>query len=195
MHSHNPDRLWYAIAVRSRYESTAAAALKGKGQETFLPVHRSVRRWSDRVKEIEEPLFPGYLFCRFDVNDRLLPILTTPGVISIIGAGKTPTSVPDSEIAAIQAVVRSGLAAEPWASLSAGTAVLIERGPLAGIEGTVLNAGSLPAAGKYKLIVSVELLGRSIAVDINPEWVRVPAPTPPVWQYREFPGAIRSLDS
>ena len=92
------NRLWYAIRVQSKFENLVSATLRGKGYEEFLPVYRSSRRWSDRVKNLDLPLFPGYLFCRFDVHGRLLPILTTPGVISIIGAGKTPIPVSDDEI-------------------------------------------------------------------------------------------------
>ena len=86
-----PDNLlWYAVRIQSRLASVAAATLRGKGYQEFLPLYRSRRRWSDRFKELDLPLFPGYLFCRFDVTGRLLPILTTPGVIGIVGAGKTP---------------------------------------------------------------------------------------------------------
>src|ERR1035441_6961975 len=70
-----PDQLpWYALQIQSRLASVASATLRGKGYEEFLPLYRSRRRWSDRVKELEIPLFPGYLFCRFDVSDRLMPI-------------------------------------------------------------------------------------------------------------------------
>jgi transcription antitermination factor NusG len=112
-------------------------------------------------------LFPGYLFCRFDVHDRLLPILTTPGVISIIGAGKTPIAVSDQEIASVQAILRSGLPARPWPCLTVGCRVLLERGPLAGIEGIVLNVDKA-----FRLVVSVPLLQRSVAVEIERDWVR-----------------------
>jgi transcription antitermination factor NusG len=121
---------WYAIHVQSKFEQLAATTLRGKGYQEFLPLYRARRRWSDRVKQLDLPLFPGYFFCRFDVCRRL-PILTTPGVVSIVGAGKTPVPVPDDEIAAVQAVVRSGLAALPWPYLTVGSRVWIERGPLA----------------------------------------------------------------
>ena len=158
--------LWYAIRVQSKLGNLASATLRGKGYEEFLPLYRSRRRWSDRVKELDLPLFPGYLFCRFDVYDRL-PILTTPGVISIVGAGKTPIPVSDDEIAAIQAVIRSGLAAMPWPCLTVGSRILIERGPLAGLEGIALDVDR-----KYRLIVSVPLLQRSVAVEIDRGWAR-----------------------
>ena len=81
--------LWYGIRVRSKFEQVVWAALGNKGYETFLPLYRANHVWSDRLKQMELPLFPGYTFCRFDVRDRLLPILTTPGVVSIVHAGKT----------------------------------------------------------------------------------------------------------
>ena len=113
---------WYAIRIRSRAEISVAAILRGKGYEEFLPLYRSTRQWSDRQKTVELPLFPGYLFCRLDMNDRILPILSTPGVIAFAGAGRTPVAIPENEIAAIQSIVRSGLAALPWPSLTAGSA-------------------------------------------------------------------------
>lgn len=160
-------RCWYAIRIQAKYEQLASSALRGKGYEEFLPLYRSRRRWSDRIKEIEVPLFPGYLFCRFAVRDRLLPILTSPGVISIVGAGKTPVPVSDEEIAALQAVVRSGLPVRPWPCLTVGSRVFIHSGPLAGIEGICLNVDKV-----FRLLVSIPLLQRSIAVEIEREWVR-----------------------
>ena len=157
---------WYAIQIQSRLGSIASATLRGKGYEEFLPLYRSPRRWSDRMKELECPLFPGYLFCRFNVGDRL-PILTAPGVIGIVCAGKTPVPVDDEEIEAVRAVLRSGLAAQPWPFLGVGSRVYIERGPLAGLEGIVTDADKV-----YRLIVSVSLLQRSVAVEIDREWAR-----------------------
>jgi transcription antitermination factor NusG len=158
---------WYALRIRSGLSNVASATLRGKGYEDFLPLYRSRRRWSDRIKELELPLFPGYLFCRFDVGDRLMPILTTPGVIGIVGAGKTPVPVGDEEIEAIRAILRSGLAAQPWPFLGIGAKVYVERGPLAGVEGIITNADKA-----YRLVVSVSLLQRSVAVEIDRDWAR-----------------------
>ena len=157
---------WYALRIQCRLSSLASATLRGKGYEEFLPLYHARRRWSDRVKQVELPLFPGYLFCQFDVNDRL-PILTTPGVIGIVGAGKTPVPVDLDEIEAVRAILRSGLAAQPWPSLAVGSKVYIERGPLAGLEGIITNTDKV-----YRLIVSVSLLQRSVAVEIDREWAR-----------------------
>ena len=162
-----PQLSWYALRVQSRLSSLASTTLRGKGYEEFLPLYRARRRWSDRIKELELPLFPGYLFCRFDVSDRLMPILTTPGVIGILGAGKTPVPVDIEEIEAIRAILRSGLAAQPWPLLRVGAKVYIERGPLAGLEGIVINTDKV-----YRLIVSVSMLQRSVAVEIDREWAR-----------------------
>jgi transcription antitermination factor NusG len=163
-----PDHLsWYALRIQSRMGIVASTTLRGKGYEEFLPLYRSRRPWSDRIKELDLPLFPGYLFCRFDVCDPLMPILTTPGVINIVGAGKTPVPVEDDEVEAIRAILRTGFAAQPWAGLTVGSKVYIERGPLAGLEGIIINTDKV-----YRLIVSVSLLQRSVAVEIDRAWTR-----------------------
>jgi transcription antitermination factor NusG len=162
---------WYAIRVRSKFEKIVSTALSGKGYQEFVPLYRSRRKWSDRSMDLDLPLFPGYLFCRLDVQKRL-PILTTPGVISIVGTGKVPVSIPEQEIEAIQTVINSGLNVVPWPRLAVGTKVVIEEGPLQGLEGVTLAVDK-----KYRLLVSVPLLQRSVSVEIDREWVR-PVPEP-----------------
>jgi transcription antitermination factor NusG len=157
---------WYAVRVQSRFEHVVSAALRGKGYEEFLPLYPSVRRWSDRKKKIDLPLFPGYLFCRFGL-DRLLPILTTPGVVQIVSAGKVPIPVAEEEVEAVKRILRSGLAAQPWPFLKVGSRVYIERGPLAGVEGIIESTENT-----YRLVVSVNLLQRSVAVEIDRDWAR-----------------------
>ena len=125
---------WYGIRVRSNFESTTAMVLEGKGFHPFLPLRQVRRRRCDRYKTISIPLFPGYVFCRLDVQRRL-PVLTSPGVVSIIGRGKTPEPIPNGEIDAIQTVLNSGLAAEPWPLVRQGQRVRLQEGPLAGLEG------------------------------------------------------------
>jgi transcription antitermination factor NusG len=158
---------WYAIQIQSRLARVVSTTFRGKGYEELLPLYRSRRRWSDRVKELELPLFPGYLFCRFNPSDRLMPILATPGVVNIVGAGKTPIPVDEDEIEAIRAILRSGLRTEPWPLLQLGSTVRIDAGPLEGFEGIVINTDKI-----CRLIVSVGLLQRSVAVEINREWAR-----------------------
>jgi transcription antitermination factor NusG len=156
---------WYAVRVRPRHEKYVRAVLYNKGYEAFLPTYVSRRRRPDRFKEIELPLFPGYLFCRFDLLRRL-PILVTPGVIQIVGLGKAPMPVEDTEVAAIRIIVTSRLALEPWSYLETGQQVRIEEGPLRGITGILLGFKS-PA----RLVVSVKLLQRAVAVQVDREWV------------------------
>jgi transcription antitermination factor NusG len=159
-------KLWYAVHVRSRFESQISTVLRSKGYEEFLPTYRCRHQWSDRVKELDLPLFPGYLFSSFDVHERL-PILKSPGVIAIVGLGKMPIPIADEEIEAIRAIVRSGLPAEPSIHLTVGSRVFIETGPLAGLEGIVINVNK-----KFRLVVSVSLLQRSVSVEIERSWVR-----------------------
>jgi transcription antitermination factor NusG len=160
---------WFALRVRSRYENTVATILGGKGYEWFLPLYKSRRAWSDRIKEIQLPLFPGYIFCRFDLQHRL-PILTTPGVVTVVGISKCPIPIDDAEIAAIQATVRSGLQSRPWPFLQIGQKVRVEYGPLCGLEGILLDF-----KGQRRLVLSVTLLQRSVAVEVDGAWV-VPIP-------------------
>lgn len=158
---------WYALRIRSNQEKMVSSILETKGYERYLPLYRSKRRWSDRVKELELPLFPGYLFCRLDLNDAAVPVITTPGVISITGAGKVPIPIPDEEIETVRTVIRSGLAVMPWPGLTPGSRVLIERGPLTGVEGIAVNVED-----QCRLIVSVHLLQRSLSVEIERSWAR-----------------------
>jgi transcription antitermination factor NusG len=156
---------WYALQVRPRFEKVIASTLLNKGFEGFLPLYCHRSRWSDRMKEVQLPLFPGYLFCRLDLNNRL-PVLITPGVMQIVGIGKTPRPVEEEEIASLQSIVFSGLRAEPRSWLNIGERVRIEIGPLAGAEG-ILTA----LKGSARLVVSVSLLQRSVSVEIDESWV------------------------
>ena len=163
---------WFALQVRSRYESIVTTQLTGKDYEWFLPIYKCRRRWSDRFKEIERPLFPGYVFCRLDPLNRL-PILTIPGVALIVGIAKTPIPIDETEIAAIQAVVKSEIPSQPWPFLKIGQRVRIEYGPLCGLEGILLDF-----KGQHRLVLSVTLLQRSVAVQVEGAWV-TPLPQQP----------------
>src|SRR5438105_8488173 len=94
---------WFAILIRTGREKTASLLLENAGYECFLPVSQSTRRWSDRTKTIEVPLFPGYLFCRMSSHNRVT-VLMTPGGIQVVGVGKTPVPVVEEESEAIQRV-------------------------------------------------------------------------------------------
>ncbi len=160
---------WFALQTRCRYEGFVAKQLRHKGYEILLPLYTCRRRWSDRIKELELPLFPGYVFCRFNPLDRL-PILVTPGVIQVVGIGKIPTPVDDAEIAAIQTAVQSGLPRQPWPFLQIGQRVRVECGPLCGLEGIFVDF-----KGRHRLVLSVTLLQRSVAVEVDGAWV-IPIP-------------------
>jgi transcription antitermination factor NusG len=163
--SPKPELPWFAVRVKSNYEKPVSTALRGKGFEEFVPMYRARRQWSDRIKVIDLPLFPGYLFCRIDLNKRL-PLLTTPGFLYLVGKGKTPEPVDEQEVIAIQSVVRSGLPALPWPSVVVGQKVRLEHGPLRGVEGVVAKI-----ADQHRIYVNATLLQRSVSVQVDPEWI------------------------
>ena len=124
---------WYGIRTKSNCEWIAAQSLENRGFQQFLPAYKSRRCWSDRIVEKERPLFPGYVFCRFDVSKRL-PILMTPGIVRIISFGGEPAPIDAEEIETIRSILGSGLAAEPFPYLREGQRVRITQGPLKDVE-------------------------------------------------------------
>jgi transcription antitermination factor NusG len=157
--------LWYALKVRPRFERTVVAHLRSRGYDPFLPCYSVKRKWTDRVKSIELPLFPGYVFCQFDVNARF-PIVTTPGVSFIVGAGRVPQAIAEEEVESIRAVVNSGLHYEPYPYLNVGQLVLVEQGALAGLAGLITDFKN-----GSRLIISINLLRRSVSAEIDRSWV------------------------
>jgi transcription antitermination factor NusG len=162
---------WYALRVRTSREKSVACLLRHKGFNEFLPLYASCRRWSDRIQQVDLPLFPGYVFCRFNALARL-PILTTPGVVHVVGMGATPEPVDEGEITALQSVVESGLLMQPWPFLKVGQRVVIEDGPLRNVEGILKDV-----KGSRNLIISITLLQRSVSVCIERTGVRPLAQT------------------
>lgn len=156
---------WYALQVRSRKEGYIASQIQGQGFECLLPTYKSIRKWSDRVKELEQPLFPGYLFCRFDFQNRR-PVITTPGVLQIVGFGRTATPVADEEIRALQLAVSSGMPKQPWPYLEVGQRVQVVYGNLTGLEGILVNI-----KGNHRVVLSVALLQRSVAMEVETSWL------------------------
>jgi transcription antitermination factor NusG len=161
---------WYAIHVRPRCEFLTAIALHNKGFELFVPRYTSKRKWSDRKVELELPLFPGYIFCKFDVRVRM-PVLTTPGVMRIVGTSRTPLPLEAAEIEAVQRVVKSGCKVEPHPFIAVGSKVCIENGPLAGLEGMVTNHKN------RQLVISISLVQQSISIAVENWAVSVKSPS------------------
>lgn len=157
---------WFALRVKSRCEKVVAAGVHHKGFEEFLPLYRCSHRWSDRLKSVEVPLFQGYVFCRLSPECRL-PLLTIPGALHFVGIGKTPVPIDDGEIASIQSAVRADLPTEPWPFVDVGHRVRLHEGPLAGLEGFLIQSRK-----QQRVVVSVSVLRRSVAVEIERQWVR-----------------------
>lgn len=161
---------WFAILARTGRERNATLLLENAGYECYLPVSQAIRRWSDRTKHCEVPLFPGYFFCRMDPSNRL-PVLMVQGVMQIVGTGKTPIPVDEEEIAAIQRAGKSQLRTMPWPYMEVGHVAQIMAGPLEGLTGIVVRIKS-----GTKLVLSVSLLKRSVAVEMDRNWIGEPAP-------------------
>lgn len=154
------DRPWFAIQVRPRHELSVAKALRDKGYQELVPLYRQRRVWSDRTKIIECPLFSGYVFCQF-THEAHGPVVTTPGVIRIVGSRQGPLPIDTNEIANIQAVLHAGLPAQPHPYTPVGSRVVMKSGPLAGVECLVKDFRN------HNIILSIQLLHRSISVTLD----------------------------
>jgi len=162
---------WCAVHTRHQHERGVTEFLSRQGFQVFFPTYKTVRRWSDRKKEIILPLFPGYVFL-LDEAPRRLQVLSTPGVHRILTTGKNPAVIPTEEIAAIRRAVESPLRIGPHPFLKSGDAVRIKSGPLAGLEGIVSREKDV-----FRVVLSVELLGRSAAVEIDAAATELLAPS------------------
>ena len=157
---------WFALSTRGRFEQSTAELLNSKGYEVLVPTREVSKVLFGRAKAVKEPLFPGYIFCRLDASVRL-PILTTPGVMSIVGSGREPTPVPDEEIDRLTRVLGSPFDVQECSYIPTGQMVQVKAGALRGLEGIVLDGGNRP-----KLVISVQLLQRSVAVELEREDIR-----------------------
>lgn len=155
------DSAWWAIYTRHQHEKVVAEILTAKGFEVFLPLYQSVRRWKDRSKILSLPLFPCYLFVLGGLNRRL-QVLTTPGVHMILTNGERVAVIPSEEIQAIQRTVEGPLPVEPHPFLKCGERVRVTRGSLEGVEGILVRKKNL-----YRLVLSVNMLAQSVAVEID----------------------------
>jgi len=166
--SPDPDAVfpWFALQVKFRHEKTVSQALRGKGYNEYLPLYHGRHHSGGRFRDVDLPLFPTYVFCRFDPLQRL-PILSTPGVFSIVGTSHEPLAVDDEELECVQRLIASGLHAEPWPFLQVGDPVYVEEGSLRGTHGVLQRFKN-----KYRLVISITLLQRSVAVEIDRACVR-----------------------
>lgn len=158
---HDGASSWLAIYTRHQHEKLAAQCLTYKGFEVFLPVYTAYRRWSDRVKELSLPLFPGYLFLRGGLG-RQLPIVTTPGVVGLVAFAGVPAVVSDVEIQSVRLALAMGARTEPHPFLKVGDWVRVKAGPLEGLEGILVRNKN-----QFRLVLSVELVQKSVAVEVD----------------------------
>lgn len=164
------NKRWLALQVRPRYEFITASILRGKGYEEFVPVYTTKRKWSDRIKNITAPLFSGYVFCKVGENINI-PLITTPGVMRIVGSRGGPSYLEDSEIESIRTAERAGREVQPWTYLQVGDQIKISAGPLSGLQGVLVAHKN-----KHRLIISVNMIQSSIAVEIDPDGIqRIPS--------------------
>ncbi len=154
---------WYALHVKSRHEFVTESELRCKGIETYLPSVKKLRRWKDRKKLIDFPLFPGYLFAHIQPNpEEFLKVLQTRGAVTLLyDRPGCPASVPSEEISSIKILVESGKELDIYPDLKEGSRVRIRKGPLNGAQG-ILNKKE----AQYMFLINLELLGRSVGVTI-----------------------------
>jgi transcription antitermination factor NusG len=162
MNTEPASRCWYALTVRPNQERVAANGLSCQGFETYLPVFKSCRRWTDRTKEAEAVLFPGYVFCRISFEDRLW-VLRSPGVRSIVRSGRQAVPVSEDEIHSVRALVGSGKKISPWPYVHIGQRVVIRGGLFENIRGVVVRLKDA-----WRVVVSIDALGASLSVEIDP---------------------------
>jgi transcription antitermination factor NusG len=155
------DAFWYAVHTRHQHEKLVAQALANKGYEVFLPLYTEVRQWRDRTKRLELPLFSCYVFLRGDM-DRRLAIVTTPGVHGMVATGGRLSGIPEEEIQAVRSVIENRVNVEPYPFLKCGDLVRVKSGALRGLEGFLVRK-----KGLTRLIVSVSLLERSVAAEVD----------------------------
>jgi transcription antitermination factor NusG len=156
---------WFALQTRPKNERKVERLLNQKRYDCFTPTYRSKRKWSDRIIEIDSPLFPGYVFCRFN-SSALGKAIATQGVTRVVGFGGTPAEVAKEEVEALRVLAQTSFLREPWKYLPHGTLVLVETGPLAGVQGIICASED-----KRRLVISVTLLQRSVAIQLDEDTV------------------------
>ena len=152
---------WYALYSKAHHENHVAQQLLGRSLEVLFPVYSSMRRWKDRRVQLSLPLFPGYLFVRLGLENRMLA-LTVPGVVSLVGSGSHPVAIPSEEIEALRHLMTSKVPMEPHPYLACGRRVRVKHGPFAGMEGILLRKKH-----DFRLVLSVTLINRSVAIELD----------------------------
>jgi transcription antitermination factor NusG len=167
------DSPWWAVYTRHQHEKSVAEMLSNKGFDVFLPLYDSVRRWKDRKKILSLPLFPCYVFVKGETV-RKLQVVSTPGVHMILYRGEQVAVIPDLEVQAIRAAVEGHFRVEPHPFLKCGDRVRVIRGSLDGVEGILTRKKN-----SIRLVLSVEMLAQSVAVEVNASDVEPIAGTHP----------------
>ena len=153
---------WHALYTRSRHEKIVDGELRKRGFETFLPVRKLKRRWSDRTKIIEEPLFQSYVFVCIPMQDRW-PVLNTFGAVSFVHFGPNlPAVIPDKDIAALRCFMQENILMDPFPYLKEGRRVYIRSGPFKGIEGFIVQKNR-----QCRLVISLDKLMQSVSIEID----------------------------
>ncbi len=153
---------WYAVYTKSRHEKRIKEQLDSQSLESFLPLYEAVHRWKDRRVLVSLPLFPGYLFVRIVLPEHRKPVVTVPGVVNLVGRPGCPTPIEDHEIEALRLCSVRGQSMLPHPYLTVGRLVRVSNGPLADMEGILLRR-----KGKSRLILSVKLIARAVAVEVD----------------------------
>jgi transcription elongation factor/antiterminator RfaH len=152
---------WYAAYTRARHEKRIAEQLDLRQLEFFLPLYEKLSRWQDRRVRLELPLFPGYIFVRLALKERLA-VLQVPGVVRLVGFGGLPAPLPEGQVETLRQALTEQLHAEPHPFLASGRRVRVRHGPLAGYEGILVRR-----KGNYRVVLAVDMILRSIIVDIE----------------------------
>jgi transcription antitermination factor NusG len=151
---------WYAVYTCARHEKRVAEQMERRRLHGFVPLYRATHWWKDRRKEVVLALFPSYVFVHLALQDRLL-VLEIPGVVNIVSSQGKPIPLPAEEIEPFRRAY-GGAQMEPHPYLQAGRRVRLRRGPMAGLEGILLRRKD-----GLRLVVSIEILMRSVAVEVN----------------------------
>jgi len=158
---------WFALYTRPRHEKAVHASLVSIGVEAFLPLHEVLSQWKDRRKWVKLPLFPGYLFARLP-RERIWVARAAPGVVHLVSDGKGPVPVPDEQVLAVRELVERKVPTDPWPYVREGDLVLVKSGPLIGLTGFFVRLKD-----SAKLVISVDLLGRSVATEVGTDCVEL----------------------